>query len=283
LLKRSLHSIFSVVLGAAVSFLAAARASDASVPAETVPVPASAGSAGVAQTSASTPLNAVGAGDQTPKKEVADTDPPGTVRLVGMTTDIGTRYSWLAPAIPIPPFRGWHQWLKEHRVSVHCALEWKDDSGKWFYSEMRSSKWDGGKTEYRVGLGQFPGTGYVAYGVFIHPGRIPREIDAIGRPVTITLDEVVKCDYHKLDSAIRSYAAYGLRPGSPGTGGDGKTNCGLGGPAYKPAQNSNTMVNYVLRKCGVKREAPDQAVGWDTVPTFPYSTDTRYPKYDNQP
>lgn len=215
--------------------------------------------------------------------EPIDTDPVGTVRLLGVTTDIGTRYSFLAPPIPFPPFNRWHRWLKEHRSSVHCALEWKDTAGQWQYAEMRSTKWDGGSTDHRVGLGQFPCTGYIAYGVFIFPGRFPRIVDQIGRPVDVQLDELVKCDYRQLEYEIRKYGAYGKKPGDPGTGGYGKENCGLGGPGYKPGQNSNTMINFVLCKCGIHREAPARAIGWDTRPTFPYSTDTRFPKYDNQP
>ncbi len=213
----------------------------------------------------------------------SDNDPPGTVRVVGILTDIGKRYGFLAPNIPIPPFKGWHQWFKDREISVHCALEWKDEKGKWWFAEMRSSKWDHGSTEHRVGLGQFPGTGYIAYGIFITPGRVPREIDLIGRTIVVHYEQEVKCDYRQLEYEIRNYGAYGKKPGDPGTGGTGRENVCLGGPAYKPAQNSNTLVNYVLRKCGVHLPAPEMATGWDTIPSFPYSTNTRFPKYDNQP
>ena len=209
-----------------------------------------------------------------------DNDPPGTVRVIGMVTDIGKKYSFIAPAIPIPPFSGWHKWIKEHEISVHCALEWKDAKGQWYYAEMRSSKWENGSREHQVGQGQFPATGYVSYGIFINPGRVPRVIDIAGRPVVITLDEAVKVDYKQVEAEIRKYGAFGKRPGDPGTGGYGKENVGLGGPAYKPAQNSNTMIHYILKKCGLDYPAPPLATGWDTVPTFPYSSDRRYPKYE---
>jgi hypothetical protein len=212
---------------------------------------------------------------------IPDTDPPGTVRLVASVTDICRKYKWLGPPIPFPPFAEWHQWLKEHDVSVHCSLEWKDANGTWFNAEMRSSKWDGGSTEHRVGLGQFPGTGYVAYGVYIYPGRYPRVLDLIGRPVAVTIDEVVKCDYRDVERAVRDYAAFGANPSR--VHGNGKRNCRMGGPCYLPTQNSNTMVNYILRKCGVNRPAPERAVGWDTEPLFPFSVNSYFPKYENEP
>lgn len=237
-----------------------------------------------AGSAAETPTTAPGAAlSPAAAADAADTEPPGTVRIVGIITDVSKRYSFLAPNIPIPPFKGIHQWFKDRERSVHCALEWKDDKGKWWFSEMRSTKWDNGSTEHRVGLGQFPTTGYIAYGIFITPGRVPRSIDLIGRTIEVTYDVEVKCDYKKLEAEIRKYGAFGKRPGDPGTKGNGTENCGLGGPAYKPAQNSNTFVSYVLKKCGVDHPAPDMATGWGREPTFPYSTDTRYPKYDNRP
>lgn len=219
--------------------------------------------------------------DKNDPNYLVDNDPPKTVRLIGMLTEVGAKLSWMTPNIPVPPFRGWHQFITDHKISVHCALEWKDDRGKWFHAEMRSSRWDRGSTEHRVGLGQFPTTGYIAYGVFITPGRYRRAIDLLGRPVEITIDAVVDhCDYKKLEAEIRKYGAFGKSSGDRGTGGYGRENVGLGGPAYKPGQNSNTMVHYVLLKAGATVAAPDMAVGWDTIPTFPYSTDTRYPKYN---
>jgi hypothetical protein len=67
----------------------------------------------------------------------------------------------------------------------------------------------------------------------------------------------------------------GTPPGDPGTGGNGSRNVGLGGPAFKPSQNSNTYIGYLLRRAGVKHAAPDRAVGWDTKPHFPYSSDAQ--------
>ena len=273
MLKRSLHFIFAAWIAAQLDACQGAElAAPRDVPGGSTTIPAES-AANSAVTLTTVPAAA----------EVADREPPGTVRLVGATTDIGTKYSFLAPPIPFPPFSHWHRWLKDHRISVHCGLEWKDAAGQWHYSEMRSSKWDSCATQYRVGLGQFPCTGYIAYGVYIFPGRYPRTVDHHGRPVEVKVDEVIHCDYRRLEAEIRKYGAYGKRPGDPGTGGYGKENCGLGGPAYKPAQNSNTLVNFVLCKCGVHHAAPENAVGWDTRPTFPYSTDTRFPKYDNQP
>ena len=212
--------------------------------------------------------------------KIPDNDPNGTVRLIGVTTDVGKRFTFLAPPLPFPPFSGYRKWMMDHQVAVHCSLEWKDEKGKWFNAELRSSKWDG-TTEHRVGCGQFPCSGYIAYGIFIMPGRYPRSIDKLGRPIEVTLDEVIKCDYKKLEAEIRKYGTFNKHPGDPGTGGYGKENVGLGGPAYKPAQNSNTMINYCLKKCGVQHCAPDLTAGWDVEPTFPYSTNTRYPSYND--
>ena len=168
------------------------------------------------------------------------------------------------------------------RFPVHCSLEWKDASGKWFNAEMRSSKWDHGSIRSIVlALGQFPGTGYVAYGVYIYPGRYPRALDLIGRPVVVTIDETVPCDYRAIEREVRNYAAFGADPAH--VRGNGKVNCRMGGPCYLPMQNSNTMVNYILRKCGVNHAAPERAIGWYTEPVFPYSVNARFPKYENEP
>ena len=211
-----------------------------------------------------------------------DTDPPGTVRLVGAETDVAKRYSFIVPPLPFPPFSTWRQWWKDHELAVHCALEWKNDKGVWHYAEMHNAKWDKGDTKHRVGLGEFPCTGYIAYNIYIFEGRVPRVVDRLGRPMVIVHDEAIKCDYKCVEYQIRNYAAFGKSSGDRGTGNYGRENCGMGGPAYKPAQNSNTMINYVLCKCGVKLAAPDRATGWDTVPVFPYSSNSHFPKYANQ-
>ncbi len=202
------------------------------------------------------------------------------VRLVGVKTDVAKRYRWIVPPFPIPPFTRWRQWYRDHENAVHCALEWRDENGNWFRGEMRSTHYDQNTEQYRVGYGEFPGTAYDAYGVFIMPGRLPRDKDSNGRPLDVVLDEELKCDYRQLEREIRKYASKDARPGDPGTGGKGRENVGLGGPAYKPAQNSNTMVNYVLRKCNLTRKAPDLAVGWDREPEFPYSSDAEMPPLD---
>lgn len=205
------------------------------------------------------------------------------VRLVGMKTDVAKRYKNIVPPLPVPPFTSWRKWLKEHEESVHCALEWCDDNGNWWHGELRSTNFDTNAKRYRVGWGEFPGTGYDAYGVFLIPGRLPRDKDDRGRPLTVTLDEEIKVEYRRVVEELCGYAAKNKRWGDPGTGGGGKTNVGLGGPAYKPSQNSNTMVNYVLKRCGVNRPAPDMAVGWDTVPHFPYSSNVEAIPLDTQP
>ena len=79
-----------------------------------------------------------------------DLEPNGTVRVVGIITEIGKKFSFLAPNIPIiPQLKAAHQWFKDREISVHCAVEWKDDRGKWFFAEMRSSKCSNGKRSAR--------------------------------------------------------------------------------------------------------------------------------------
>jgi len=212
----------------------------------------------------------------------SDDGRPG-VRLLAVKTDVAKRYSWIVPPFPIPPFTHWKKWYKDHEDAVHCALEWRDDKGQWWHGELRSTHFDVNAEQYRVGWGEFPGTAYDAYGIYIRPGRLNRDKDSQGRPLVITVDEEIAADYRIVEAEVRRYAAKSKNPGDPGTGGKGKENVGLGGPAYKPAQNSNTMVNYILKKAGVERPAPDRAVGWDRDPDFPYSSDADTFEYDNRP
>jgi hypothetical protein len=205
------------------------------------------------------------------------------VRLIGLKTDLARRYRAIIPPLPFPPFSNWRNWFREHENAVHCVLEWRDDQGKWWRGELRSTHFDPHAAEYRVGFGEFPGTAYDAYGIYIMPGRQPRDVDEKGKPLQIAIDEVLNCDYRCVEQELRQYAAKFARPGDAGTGGGGVRNVGLGGPAYKPAQNSNTMINYVLQRCGINHKAPDLAVGWDRAPQFPYSTDADMPALDNRP
>lgn len=214
---------------------------------------------------------------------VAEPAEPGPhVRLVALETDVAKRYRVIVPPLPFPPFSSWRQWFREHERAVHCALEWRDDDGNWWHGELRSMQFAPNSDLYRVGSGEFPGTAFPAYGVYIIPGRVSREKDNKGKPVVIALDEKVDCDYRMVEAEIKKYARNGARSGAPGTGGKGAENVGLGGPAYKPSQNSNTMINYILRRCGVKRAAPRLAVGWDTQPRFPYSSNADSPALDSQ-
>jgi len=205
------------------------------------------------------------------------------VRLVGLITDVAKRYRAIIPPLPVPPFSQWRQWFQEHENSVHCLLEWCNEKGEWFHGELRSTHFGRNAERYRVGWGEFPGTGYDAYGIYILPGRVQREKDPKGKPVVVKVDEEVSCDYRQLEAQIRRYGAKYARPGDPGTGGAGKENVGLGGPAYKPAQNSNTMVKYVLRACGFVRPTPELAVGWETEPDFPFSSNADMPPPDGPP
>jgi hypothetical protein len=216
------------------------------------------------------------------EKDVGD-DGRAQVRLVGAKTDVAKRYKWIVPPFPIPPFNQWRKWFEDHAESVHCTLEWRDDDGQWWHGELRSTHFDPSSENYRVGYGEFPGTAYDAYGIYIIPGRVERVKDEHGKPVEITVDEKIECDYRQVELQLRGYARKDARPGDPGTGGKGKRCVGLGGPAYKPSQNSNTMVNYILKNIGVKRESPDLAVGWDREPEFPYSTDAdTFPRDDGR-
>jgi hypothetical protein len=209
-----------------------------------------------------------------------DTQQP-QVRLMGIRTDVAKRYRAIIPPLPLPPFNHWRDWFQKHEDAVHCAVEWCNDKGEWFHGEMRSTHFDVNAKQFRVGWGEFPGTAYDAYGVYIMPGRLTRDKDSEGNPLVITVDEAVQCDWRRVEEELKNYAAKYAIPGEPGTGGIGRENVGLGGPAYKPTQNSNTMIKYVLRACGFTRPAPDKAIGWETEPSFPYSSDADAPRYDS--
>jgi hypothetical protein len=268
-----LAGAFIVTLGA---FVPSVKAADAPAPDRSAkPSLQSAKSKqSAASTIAPTLVNALPA-----KKD----DGKPTVRLIGVKTDVAKRYRWIVPPFPVPPFTRWRQWFRDNEESTHCALEWRDKDGQWWHGELRSTHFDVNAEQYRVGYGEFPGTSYDAYGIYIIPGRVNRGVDKWGRPIEVVLDEAVNCDYEALALQIRRYGAKGARPGDPGTGGKGECNVGLGGPAYKPAQNSNTMVSYVLRQCGITRAAPNRATGWDVVPKFPYSSDADAPPIDSRP
>jgi len=214
-----------------------------------------------------------------------NSEPPVThmpeVHVVGYETDVAQRLLRVIPAIPLPPFSSLRKFLHEHHVAMHCLLEWRDDSGQWWYAELRSV-WHKSKC-FTVGGGGFPGSGFSVYGIYICPGRLERDFDEKGKPMKVLMDEIVACDYRAMEAEIRKYGANDKRPGQPGTGGLGEVNVGLGGPAYKPSQNSNTMVHYILSRCGVELPTPPLAVGWDTVPQFPYSTDADTVPMDSIP
>lgn len=197
---------------------------------------------------------------------------PGDVRLVCMRTDVIQRSRWIVPKVPVPPFSNWNRWLDEHPQVAHCALDWMDNDGQWWHTELRG--FDQYPDKYRVGQGEFRASGVTIYGVFILPGRSDPE----GQKVH--LDELLSgVDYRVIESEARRYARLDKRRGDPGTGGDGTRNVGLGGPAWRPTCNSNTFISHLLRKAGLERETPPEAIGWETVPTFPYSSDAdAYPE-----
>ncbi len=238
----------------------------------------------VAQAPAAAPADQKTAEEKpAPAKEAAKDSGGPEVHLLGLKTDIAKRYRWIVPPFPFPPFTNWRRWFREHEVAVHCMFEWRDDQGQWWRGELRSTHFDENAANFRVGYGEFPGTAYDAYGIYIVPGRQPRDVDSHGKPIDMAIDEIVNCDYRQVEAELRQYAAKYAHPGDPGTGGHGERNVGLGGPAYKPAQNSNSMVNYILKHCGVNHPSPDLAVGWDRVPHFPYSSDTDMPALDCRP
>lgn len=197
---------------------------------------------------------------------------PGDVRLVCMRTDVIQRSRWIVPKVPVPPFNNWNRWLDEHPQVAHCALDWMDNDGQWWHAELRG--FDQYPDKYRVGQGEFRASGVTIYGVFILPGRSDPE----GQKVH--LDELLSgLDYRVIEREARRYGRLDKRRGDPGTGGDGSRNVGLGGPAWRPTCNSNTFISHLLRKAGLEREAPPEAIGWETVPTFPYSSDAdAYPE-----
>ena len=190
---------------------------------------------------------------------------PGDVRLTVTVTDLPVRKRWVVPPLPLPPFRQWGRWLDENRHAAHCSLDWMDDQGQWWHTEMRG--YDHHPAQYRVGEGEFQCSGLTVYGVFILPGRTDPE------GCEVLLDEKIQCDYRAIEAEARAYGRKDRRSGEPGTGGNGSRNVGLGGPAFKPSQNSNTFISHLLRRAGARRDAPPYAIGWDTVPHFPYSSD----------
>lgn len=192
---------------------------------------------------------------------------PGDVRLVSVTTDLPARKRHLVPPLPLPPLIQWGHWLDEHKVAAHCSLDWMDQQGRWWHTEMRG--YSHHPARYLVGEGEFPGSGMTTYGIFLLPGRTDPE------GAEVLLDENIGCDYRVLETEARLYGRKDRLPGDPGTGGNGSRNVGLGGPAFKPSQNSNTYINYLLRRAGVRHAAPKDAIGWDTIPHFPYSSDAR--------
>ena len=190
---------------------------------------------------------------------------PGDVRLVCMRTSVIQRSRWIVPRIPFPPFTQWNRWLDEHPNVTHSALDWMDERGQWWHTELRGLNQHAAK--YRVGQGEFRASGVTIYGVFILPGRTDLE----GQP--LLADEKISCDFRILEAEARNYARKDKRRGDPGTGGRGARNVGLGGPAWRPSCNSNTYIHHLLKCAGVERQAPEGAVGWETVPHFPYSSD----------
>lgn len=212
--------------------------------------------------------------DVEPPKDIAGQgDPlptggsPGDVRLVVVTTNLAVRKRWVVPKLPVPPFIQWGRWMEAHKESTHCSLDWMDEHGRWWHTELRA--YNQHPDPYRVGEGEFPGTGITIYGVFILPGRTALEDH------DVVADDRIEMDYRLIEPMAREYGRHDKRPGDPGTGGDGSRNVGLGGPAFKPTQNSNTYIGYLLRRAGVKHDRPDRAVGWDTKPHFPYSSNAQ--------
>ncbi|MCZ7645470.1 MAG: hypothetical protein M5U26_09330 [Planctomycetota bacterium] len=190
---------------------------------------------------------------------------PGDVRLVNMSTSVIANQRWIVPHLPIPPFSTWNKWLDENAPgATHCAIDWMDEQGRWWHTELRG--YSHHPAACRVGEGEFPCSGVTVYGVFILPGRTDTEGQKVFQDVKLD------CDYRAIEAEARKYARKDRRSGEPGTGGKGKENVGLGGPAFKPSQNSNTYIGYLLRKVGVTHERPAGAVGWDTTPHFPYSS-----------
>jgi hypothetical protein len=215
-----------------------------------------------------------------PPTPAAAESPRSEVHLLAVKTNIARRFHDRVPPLPFPPFNAWRRWLEAHEDSVHCLLEWRNENGQWFHAELRSLRRSEKIAPYCIGTGEFPGTAFPAYGIYIIPERAPRGVDEKGNAIEIRLDEVIACDCHRIEEELRNYARAGAKRGEPGTGGGGFENVGLGPPVFKPTQNSNTMIKYVLRRCGIPHSAPDKAVGWDTEPHFPYSSDAGMPALD---
>ena len=219
-----------------------------------------------AESAALAALQAAKDGPSKPSNKVLPTaGKPGDVRLVCVQTNVIERSRWIVPKLPIPPFTAWNKWLDEHPFVTHCALDWMDEQGAWWRTELRS--YHQCAARYRVGQGEFRATGTTTYGIFILPGRSDPESYAV------LVDEKINADYRKIIEIACEYGRKDKRRGEPGTGGTGERNVGLGGPAWRPSCNSNTYISYILRRLGIERPTPEGALGWERVPVFPYSSD----------
>jgi len=220
-----------------------------------------------AESAAQAALQAAKNGPSKPSKKMLPlAGKPGDVRLVCVRTNVIERSRWIVPNFPIPPFTVWNKWLDAHPFVTHCALDWMDEQGAWWHTELRSfHQWP---ACHRVGQGEFRATGATTYGIFILPGRSEPESYAV------LVDEKINADYHEIVAIAREYGRKDKRSGEPGTGGTGERNVGLGGPAWRPSCNSNTYISYILRRLGLECPVPEGAIGWERVPHFPYSSDT---------
>jgi len=220
-----------------------------------------------AKSKSTPPFTALPVAVKTTQSELLPTDgKPGDVRFVVATTNLAESKSWLVPGLPLPPFWQWNRFVTQRRYSAHCSIDFMDAEGKWWHNELRG--FNHHEPRYRVGQGEFVASGLTVYGIFILPGRTDLEDQHM------LLDVKVDVDYHQLIEVAHEYARKDKRPGDPGTQGDGSKNVGLGGPCFKPSQCSNTYAHWALKHSGQDMPQPPGTLGWDTTPSFPYSTES---------
>jgi hypothetical protein len=183
------------------------------------------------------------------------------------------------------------RWLDDNKNPVHCSLEWRELNPSTKKMENRCTFVGthdpaslGLPVQTRVGEGQVPALPWFSatkYGIYVIPSPCPHQSK-----------NVVEVSFPGIKSAaclkeqVFLYGAKGREFGSREKTRSDRNN-GLGGPAYKPAQNCNTMISHVLSACGAdassllsKLPKGLSAPGWGRKAEFPGSTDADVPARD---
>lgn len=199
--------------------------------------------------------------DQLPRlpRELDPAGRPGDVRLLTMSTNLTVQCRELLPVF----FFRTRAWLAANRYLSHGALDWMDEHGQWWHTELRH-RWRHPE-EYAVGSGGALFLEVPIYHIFILPGRSdPEDAEVLD-------DRKIECDHRLILQAAHRYARHDRCYGDPDTNGDGSRNAGLGGPIFELEANCQTYICYLLRSAGVDLPPPVGAVGWGTQPVFPHT------------